>query len=283
MIKLNIANDELKDGVFRFLFNNQENAAELYYALTGEKCDPTEVEIQTLTTIISGKRQNDLAFLVRDRAMIVGEHQSTVSNNMPARFLIYVGQLYDKWISEKPDKQSIYGTSIYKLPAPELVVFYNGTVNKPAKEILKLSSAFKKKVDPNIFGTIEVEVPVYNINKDIGSELFAKSEKLKHYAELIAKIREFQKIHNYDEAVKKAVSYCITNNILAEFLKKNGGIIMSILSMEYSEEEALKIARIDGRKERDVEIARNLIAIGLSKEQISQGTGLSIEEIENLG
>ena len=95
------ANREIKDGIFKLLFEKSENAAELYYALTGIKCSPDEIQIITLTTIVSGKLKNDLAFVVKGKAMVVGEHQSTPNENMPIRILMYLGQLYEKWFDLK--------------------------------------------------------------------------------------------------------------------------------------------------------------------------------------
>src|SRR5215469_11657452 len=102
------ANRQIKDGVFRLLFDNPENAAELYYALSGIKCSPDEIQIITITTTISGKLKNDLAFVVRGRVMVVGEHMSSPCNNMPIRFLMYTGQLYEKFIKMKGEEEFIY-------------------------------------------------------------------------------------------------------------------------------------------------------------------------------
>ena len=88
-------NREIKDGVFKLLFEIPENAAELYSALKGAPCSPDEIQIITITTIISGKLKNDLAFVVRSRAMVLGEHMSSPYDNMPIRFLMYLGQLYE--------------------------------------------------------------------------------------------------------------------------------------------------------------------------------------------
>ena len=88
-------NRQIKDGVFRLLFDNPENAAELYYALSGEQCSPDEVLIITITTTISGELKNDLAFVVRGKIMIVGEHMASPYANMPVRLLMYTGLLYE--------------------------------------------------------------------------------------------------------------------------------------------------------------------------------------------
>jgi len=96
-----LANREIKDGVFKIFFENPENAAELYSAIEGTPCSPEEIEIITIMAIISGKLKNDLAFVVRNRIMVVGEHMSSPCTNMPVRFLMYVGQLIEKWIKMK--------------------------------------------------------------------------------------------------------------------------------------------------------------------------------------
>ena len=54
------ANRKIKDGVFRLLFDNPENAAELFSALKDVPCRPDEIQIITITTIISGKLKNDI-------------------------------------------------------------------------------------------------------------------------------------------------------------------------------------------------------------------------------
>ena len=136
-------NRQIKDGIFRLLFGDLEKAAELYYALTGDKCDTNEVVIITITTVISGKMKNDLAFVVRGKVLVVGEHMSSPYENMPVRLLMYIGQLYEKWIKIKGDEKFLYRSKLYKVPIPVFVVFYNGTATRPEKEVLKLSSAFE--------------------------------------------------------------------------------------------------------------------------------------------
>ncbi len=281
-----LANREIKDGVFKLLFESPENAAELYYALTGIKCSPEEIQIITITTTISGKLKNDLALVVRGRVMVIGEHQSTPNENMPVRLLMYSGQLYEKWFKMKGDEKLIYGNKLYKIPTPEFVVFYNGIADRPEKEILKLSTAFEEPPDKDL-GFLELEVPVYNINRDMNSELFKRSEKLKHYAEFVAKLREFQKTNDdYSQAVKETVNHCIENGILSEFLKEHGGKIVSILFTEYNEETAKRVYaeeyaedRVEDRVE---EIAISMLNDSFPINVITKHTGLSEVAIRNL-
>jgi hypothetical protein len=270
-------NRQIKDGVFRLLFDDPERAAELYYSLSDEKCTPDEISIITITTTISGELKNDLAFVVRGKVMVVGEHMSSPYENMPVRLLMYIGLLYEKWIKMKGEEKFIYGRTLYKIPTPAFVVFYNGTEKKPEKEILSLSNAFDTQMDEEL-GNLELKVPVYNINKGMNEELFSKSPHLRQYAEFIAKLREFtNRCDDYSQAVERAVSYCIDNNVLTEFLKKEGGRIVSILST-YDPEVAIRVRT----EERVEDIAKEMIADGEPIEKIVKWTKLPVDTVKSL-
>ena len=269
------ANRQIKDGVFKLLFENPENAAELYYAMTGTQCNPDEIQIITLSTTVSGKMKNDLAFVVKGRAMVIGEHMSSSYSNMPVRVLMYTGQLYEKWIKMKGEEKFLYQSKLYKIPKPEFVIFYNGAAIKPEKETLRLTSAYEDSGSED-FGHLELEVPVYNINKGMNVELFDKSSQLTQYSEFIATLREFNKLYdNYNQAVEKAVSHCIDNDILKKFLKQYGGEIVSILTMEYDVEVAKRVYGEELLEDRNIEIAKKLLKRGLPVSAIAEDTGLS--------
>ena len=281
------ANREIKDGVFKLLFEDKNNAAELYYALTGIECKPNEIKIITLTTVISGNLKNDLAFVVRGKALLVGEHQSTPNENMPIRMLMYLGQLYEKWFESAVEKELLYKTKLHKIPRPEFAIFYNGVTKKPEIEILKLSSAFEDAFDGLAdgikLGLLELEVPVYNINKGMNTELFKKGEKLRQYSEFVAKLREFQDVFDsFDKAVKETVEYCKANGILVEFLRENGGKLVSILAQEYDVEIAKRVYAREQVEDKVIEFARKLLKRNRPIDEIMEDTGLTREELERL-
>ena len=158
------------------------------------------------------------------------------------------------------------------------MVFYNGTTARPEREILQLSSAFEAPVNKD-FGELKLEIPVYNINKDMNEGLFKKSPKLKQYAEFIAKIRELSKFYDdYARAVREATNYCIENDILSDFLREQGGRIVSILSMEYDVEIAKRVYA----DERLEEVAINMLRRNRPIEEIVEDTGLTHNEVERL-
>ena len=264
------------------MFESPKDAAGLYYALTNVKCSTEEIQVITITTTISGKLKNDLAFVVRGKALVVGEHMASPYANMPVRLLMYIGQLYEKWIKMKGEDDFLYRSKLYKIPTPEFVVFYNGTVQKPEKEILKLSSAFEVENDDGL-GLLELAVPVYNINKGMNKELFNKCDKLRQYAEFIAKLRELnERYEDYTQAVKEAVNHCIANDVLTDFLREQGGRIVSILTMEYDVEIAKKVYAEEQVEDKMVELAKKLLKRGLPVISISEDTGLPESRILEL-
>jgi hypothetical protein len=107
----------------------------------------------------------------------------------------------------KGEERFLYRATLYKIPTPEFAVFYNGTDDRPEKEILSLSKAFENPQNKD-FGYLELEVPVNNVNKGMSRELTSKSKHL----------REYQKIYgDFETAVRQAANYCIANGVLAEF------------------------------------------------------------------
>ena len=60
---------------------------------------------------------------------------------------------------------------------------------------------------------------------------------LREYAQYVAKVREYASYYDLNAAVEKAVNYCIQNNILAEFLRKNRSEVIATSIFEYDKEE----------------------------------------------
>jgi len=97
----------------------------------------------------------------------------------------------------------------------------------------------------------------------------------------IAKVREFEKeCGDKTEAMKLAIIYCRENDILKEFLEKNGTEVINMLMTEWNWDDALA-ARYEegmeeGRENERKEIARNALATGLSPEVNSEPPARSL-------
>ena len=91
-------NKKYKDSVFIKLFSNKKEIIELYNAIkdTNYDIEKTEIEIITLEKVLFMERNNDLCFTIDNKLVVLIEHQSTINNNMPLRFLLYIAREYEK-------------------------------------------------------------------------------------------------------------------------------------------------------------------------------------------
>ena len=116
----------IKDSVFCDLFGRLEYLYQLYQALHPEDADilPEDLTIITLSRIFVRTMYNDLGFLAGNRLLILVEQQSTWSDNIVVRTLLYLAETYRRYI-EKNDLD-IYTEKRVELPKPELYVIYTG-------------------------------------------------------------------------------------------------------------------------------------------------------------
>ena len=225
-----IVNRNYKDTVFRMLFSDRKNLLSLYNAISGAHYDnPEMLEIVTLENAIYMGMKNDLAFII-DTDLFLYEHQSTYNPNMPLRDLFYISSEYQKLV----DKKSLYSSILQKIPAPQFIVFYNGTEKRRDSWVNHLSEAFE-----NLPGNpkLELEVLTININEGHNEELMEHCQTLKEYAKYVNCVRKYARELELNEAVKLAVDECIRNNILSEFLRANKSEVISMSIFEYDKEE----------------------------------------------
>ncbi len=60
-----------------------------------------DLTIVTLSRTVARNIYNDLGFLVRNRLLVLVEAQSTWSENILVRFLMYLGETYRRYIKTK--------------------------------------------------------------------------------------------------------------------------------------------------------------------------------------
>ncbi len=157
--KLKEANREYKDKLFKFIFGNPENkqwTLSLYNAINGTNyTNPDDITFNTMEDVVYLRMKNDISFII-SFVMNLWEHQSSYNPNMPLRFFIYAGELYDKYtITNKYNK---FSDDVQKIPVPKCICFYNGEKDQPESQVLRLSDAYDGE------GDIEVCVTMLNIN-----------------------------------------------------------------------------------------------------------------------
>ena len=294
--KVPAANRNYKDTIFRMLFSDRESLLSLYNAVNKRNyTNPDDLEIVTLENAVYMGMKNDLAFIL-DMNLYLYEHQSTVNPNIPLRDLFYIAEEYQKLI----DRKSLYSSAIQKIPAPGFFVFYNGI--EPLEDccISRLSDAF---LHTGAEPALELIVTTLNINEGHNCELMQHCRKLKEYAQYVAKVRKYAEQLPLENAVERAVTECIRENILADFLKKNRAEVVAMSIFEYDkveEEKKLRKAEFEagveqgiekglaqgierGEKQASVKTATRMLQMGsFSLEQIAEISGLSVDEIKGL-
>ena len=107
----------------------------------------------------------------------------------------------------------------------------------------------------------------------------------------VAKVRSFAEQMPLDDAVQKAVTECIQENILADFLRKNQAEVIAMSIFEYDkveEEKKLRKAEFDagveqGLKQASTDTALRLLKTGkFDAKEIAELCNLSIEEVNQL-
>ena len=283
-----------KDTLFRMIFSTRENLLSLYNAVNhSHYTDASEFEIVTLKNAVYMNMKNDQAFLL-DMQLNLYEHQSTWNPNMPLRFLMYVAKEYQMLVRN----QTLYASALVKVPTPHFVVFYNGETEQEAETILRLSHSFQQKTDKP---ELELMVRVLNINLDKKQEVLEACQLLKEYMFLVNKIRRYtDEYKDINQAVEQAVTECIEENILADFLRKNRAEAIEMCIFEYDDKrekelirkaeysegmkEGERIGREAGKKEEAERIFKiyQLFRANYTENQIKEKLGMNVEEVRKI-
>ena len=228
-VKLPEADRKYKDTIFRWLFSDRENLLSLYNAVTGKNyTDAKALDVVTLESAVYLGMKNDVAFLV-DTRLYLCEHQSTYNPNIPLRNLFYIASEYQVLVKDR----SLYSSVLVKLPAPKFLVFYNGTEQVADREELRLSTAYENQQgEPDL----ELKVTLLNINEGHNKELMEQCRILKEYSQYVARVRKYAAQMELNEAVERAVTECIREGILSEFLSRNRAEVMRVSIFEYDQE-----------------------------------------------
>jgi hypothetical protein len=292
---------EFKDSVFVKLFSEPSRLLELYNAIADTSYgEDIPIEINTLFNVIVKGLRNDISFIIDGKFVVLVEHQSSICNNMPLRFLLYITRILDRMIGS----DAVFQEKLIKLPTPEFIVLYNGVKPFPQDSTFRLSDAFiATDESQEKFGGMELTVRVLNINPDGNADLLQKSGTLNGYTTFVERAR-----HNLNcgmelsEAITEAIKWCIEHGVLSDFLLKHRSEVHDMLFTEFdidiakgvwqkeafadglAEGEAMGEARGEARGEakRSVDIARKLLASGISNDVIISSTGLPHDEIERL-
>lgn len=282
------ANRMYKSRIFAMLFSDRNELLKLYNAINGTSYDdPDLLQVNTLENAVYMSMQNDVSFII-DMRLNLYEHQSTYSPNLPVRYLLYVADVYSDYTKD----MNLYGTKAVKLPTPRFVIFYNGQAEQPDRKELKLSELFSI---PDVDPSLELKAVMLNINKGHNRKLMETCRTLQDYAEYTFRVREYAAEMPLDLAVEQAITECISEGILADFLRKNRAEAKKVSIYEYDEERHMRQTREEGMEEgyangfsQGIEQGITQTVINLLKSgfltdiQIREITGLDQEQLDEL-
>ncbi len=290
------ANQKIKSSVFADLFCDDEkdgkkNFLSLYNAIHGTNLtlENTRLERKQIPQTLYKTFDTDISVLVNGRLFVLIEHQSTPNENMPLRCLEYYVHLLYGIVPAK----ARYNETLLKIPTPEFYVFYNGNrklkQNQEREHTMLLSDAF---IEPQNEPMCEVKVKLANIGGEGGKNLpvvknCAIMKEYCEFMEIVARHRsELGTFPPDDELIAcydKAISETISKGILVDYLSRKATEVKNMFFDEYDYDLDMEAKKEDGRKEKAVEDARNLIKMNLGNpEQIAQAVGLPIDQVLEL-
>ena len=162
----------------------------------------------------------------------------------------YKSRLFEMIFSEKRALLDLYnamnGTKTIQIPTPRFVIFYNGTEKMEDIKVLRLSDAFTV---PEQEYALELTAVMLNINPGHNTKLLDTCKTLKDYSEYVSRVREYAGSMGLEAAVELAITECIRENILSEFLSKNRVEVKRVSIFEYDEEKHMRQVKEEGFQE----------------------------------
>ena len=264
-----------KDRLYKMIFNDKSELLKLYNAINGTHYDdPAMLTITTLDNAIYMTMENDLSFII-DMRLALYEQQSTVNPNLPLRFLMYIADIYSAYVKD----MNIYSSKKLQIPLPSFVIFYNGVQSQPDKSEFLLSELFHPTTDEP---ALELKAVMLNINKGHNQELMNACHTLRDYSEYVARIRTYSDELPFADAVKKAITECIQENILRDFLLKNRAEAKAMSIYEYDEAKTMRMFRDEGYEEGKIQTTIEMcLEFNLSSDEILQRLMTKFQLSEN--
>ena len=140
-------------------------------------------------------------------------------------------------------KEDVYSSRRINIPIPRFYMFYNGLKEMPEQWEMKLSESCIRLESGEMDSMLELTVKAFNINFGKNKKLLDTCQKLKEYSQYVERIRRYAKEMPLKEAIDRAITECIREGILSDFLRKNRAEALEMSWYEYNEELHLKNER----------------------------------------
>ena len=149
----------------------------------------------------------------------------------------------------------------------------------------------------NSVESLEICVKVININVDKENPVLNRCEALKEYSEFMEQVK-FNIENKIPEALTVAIKQSIKQGFLSDYLSRKSTEVENMLLTEYDYDTDIAVQRQEayedgvekgisqgiqqGSQQTKIETAKNMLKEGLSVEQISRCTSLTVDTIDKL-
>lgn len=248
-------NRQAKDHVFVDMFSRKEYCLQLYNALHPEETDVTEADIDNITIshVIVDKPYNDLGFTVKNRLLVLVEAQSTWSNNILLRLLLYLADTVHGIIRDHED-WDIHSTAPLPVPVPEFYVIFTGRRSDVPEEI-SLRRDFFHDSPTGLDLTARV-ISMEGTEDIIGQYII--------YAHVFD--QQITKYGYVRRAVEETIRICKDRGALKAYLTSHEKEIMNGMMLLFDQEESVRrygrTMRTEGQKIEKEMSARRIVRNG---------------------
>lgn len=260
----------VKDSVFTNLFADTKYLIKLYRALHPEdkKTEEKDIENITIKNILTDQQYNDLGFRIGNTVLLLLEAQSTWTINIIIRIMMYLMQTYNDYCTE--NGIDLYGSKKVELPKPELYVIFTGE-RKDHPEYISLKDEFWG-------GDAVVDAKVKVIYDGQPGDIINQYVTFTRVAG-----DQMKKYGRTQKAVEETIRICVSEDVLADYLKEKEVEVMDIMTTLFDEEEVTRRFLASRDKEKSEDFARKLLEKGqMSMEDIADCSGLSVSEVEKI-
>ena len=134
---------------------------------------------------------------------------------------------------------------------------------------------------------VNVRVDVYNVNYTenaaVQAALIERSQSLKEYSQFIYQLQLGKRQgQSFEEALIRAVDYCVEHHIMQGFLEKHGSEVRNMLYTEWNLEDACRVAAEEAREQGEANGIRKSIRTlkgVLSPEVLAEKFQLPLEDV----
>lgn len=242
-------NVKYQDSFFRRLFKEPKYRKALYLILHGEDADVEDSEFENieLENVLNMDIYNDVCFTVRNRLIILMEHQSTLNKNMPVRIFLYLAEEYKRLLMQSEFSSALYSAELVKIPRPEFYVVYTGT--DECGPVLNLSDAFMDCAAAGRHAQSRLELSVPVLTEDGAEGVLAEYFGLINYIKA-----ERGRCGSLDEAVRQGIIKYQSGYEISEFIMNQKGVYDILFEQmtrdEYIERHIEATARVMAERVR---------------------------------